>query len=263
MASHVESMGNRKRAQDAANRPSDDGARAVRRKAAATPLGQARLEEQLRWRIMWAALLARRMQVLIALEGLDEPPYTSEAMKAIADSDDFQRFSHFHECWRGMRSDVARLMGKILYDSRGVHADGTARWEEVVSDAADDFVQLQPPGKFSTFGIWWLQGFEVSEWDELLEKPLAPGDASTLLGKQPRNYRLDGKWACPYNGHKIFHPDGFKCCHDFKAACDRVTGSRIHAWASAQGQPLNDEQEQAEWAHVDRWIEGECEEAFV
>ena len=169
-----------------------------RRKAAATPEGQARLEEQLRWREMWAALLARRIQVLIALEGLDEPPYTVEAIKTIDDAS-WARFSHFHKCWRGMRSDVARLMGKILYDSRGIHADGTARWEEIVSEAADDFVQLQPRGKFSTFGIWWLQGFEASEWDELLEIPLSPGDESTLLGKQPRDYRLEGKWACPYN----------------------------------------------------------------
>ena len=89
-----------------------------------------------------------------------------------------------------------------------------------------------------------------------------------LLGKQPRvgwdpRHRLEGKWACPYNGHKQFYPDGYKCCHDFKAACDKVTGSHIHAWVSAQGQPLTDEQNHAAWAHVDRWIAGDCEEVFA
>ena len=39
-------MGNRKRAQDAANRPSDDGARAVRRKAAARRLSRQRTRDE-------------------------------------------------------------------------------------------------------------------------------------------------------------------------------------------------------------------------
>ena len=280
MAAHRETMATRKRKQDKASRPTDDGARAVKRRQgsasssaahaarearrsaaalAATPQGQLRLAEQERVKGLWEPLLAQRMRALIAMEGLHWPAGKCPGTRF--NSDAHGRL-HFRERQARMGADAVRLIAKLLYDDiTSCKPDGTARYEDEMEDVADEFVMMQQitqtqcskGARFSAFVVSWLQYWTAQDWDKALETELAPQD--TKLERET------GAHNCPFLCHwqrvDRGHVTGL-CCRSFKDSCQNISGERIHAWLLSQGEPLTDAEDDAEWDEVTEWLRGNC-----